>query len=590
MILDKMSTSAAFVITLFFLLSLTACREKKTAGDLSGASKISHVASPSFTDITQASGLSDFKYVNGAFGKVWFPEQMAAGCGFIDYDGDEWLDILLVGGGALAPNTVPETPALWLYRNNGDGTFSLKTKEAGLDNIRAYGTGVNVADYDNDGDADFYFTTLKSNMLFRNEGGVFHEVGARAGVIEPRRWSASSLFFDADRDGLLDLYVCNYADWSSEKDITCLVEGGSKDYCPPGMYVGVENVFYRNNGDGTFSDQTRQAGFANSPGKSLGVAELDFNHDGWPDLVVANDGERDLLYENNRDGTFTEKGTITGIAYSEMGEARAGMGIDAGVADSTGNVTVFVGNFSQEMIGVYRYSGKGWFADRSALSKIGRPSLPMLTFGLFLMDVDFDGDLDLFIANGHVYPVRTKFMDGITYRQPAQLFLGNNDGTFEEVSSKLGGVWQQQLVARGAAFGDFDRDGDPDILLSENSGSAHLWRNDFQAPNFLRVRLEGRQSNREGVSSRLLAIVGKNKMERRVRTGSSYLSSSEKTVTFGLGSAARVDSLVIEWPSGRVERFAGVEASQELHVIEGAGTFTHRALPGRKQESGRAAP
>jgi len=581
------SCLAGSLLSLSILLSCTA---KKTTDQSNTAQRNSTTASPAFTEVTQTAGLSEFKYVNGAFGKVWFPEQMAAGCGFIDYDNDDWLDILLVGGGALAPNTIPDTPALWLYRNNGDGTFSLKTKEAGLAEVRGYGTGITVADYDNDGDEDFYFTTLRRNLLFRNEGAVFTEVGKQAGVVEPVRWSSSAIFFDADRDGWLDLYVCNYADWSPEKDLTCLVEGGTKDYCPPGMYVGVENAYYHNNGDGAFTEQTAKAGFANSPGKSLGVAEIDFNQDGWPDLVIANDGERTLLYENDRDGTFTEKGTIAGIAYSELGEARAGMGIDAGVTDSTGQVSVFVGNFSQEMVGVYRYTGKGWFADRSALSKVGRPTLPMLTFGLFLMDVDFDTDLDLFIANGHVYPVRTKFMDGITYREPAQLFLSNNDGTFEEVGKNLGGVWSQQMVARGAAYGDYDRDGDPDILLTENSGATHLWQNDFKNSNFLRVRLEGRQSNRDGVSSRLVAVVGKHRMERRVRTGSSYLSSAEKTVTFGLGSATRVDSLMVYWPSSRAEQFVSIAAHQEIHIIEGAASFMQMPLPGRKIPSNHLAP
>jgi hypothetical protein len=542
-------------------------------------------ALPAFTEITTEAGLSEFKYINGAFGKVWFPEQMGAGCGFIDYDGDSWLDILLVGGGALAPKTITEPPALWLYRNNGDATFSLKTKEAGLDGLRAYGTGVTVADYDNDGDDDFFFTTLHENMLFRNDDGVFTEITKKAGVIaKPIRWSSSANFFDADKDGWLDLYVCNYADWSPERDIPCYVEGGIKEYCPPGMYVGVPNYFYHNNGNGTFTEMTEQAGFANAPGKSLGVAELDFNNDGWSDLVIANDGERTLLYENNRNGTFTEKGTVAGIAYSEFGEARAGMGIDAGVTDTTGQVSVFIGNFSAEMIGVYRYNSAGWFTDRAAVSKIGRPSLPVLTFGLFLVDMDFDTDLDLFVANGHVYPIRVKFMDGITYAQPPQLFLSNNDGTFDEVSKNLDGVFAQPMVARGAAFGDIDRDGDPDILLTENSGPAHLWRNDFKNPNFLRVRLEGRESNRDGVGARLIAVVNGHRMERRIRTGSSYLSSSEKTATFGLGPAAQVDSLLIYWPSSRVDRFAEIEANQEIRLVEGTGTFAQRNLLGQKTE------
>ncbi|MGH7456033.1 MAG: FG-GAP repeat domain-containing protein, partial [bacterium] len=412
---------------------------------------------------------------------------------------------------------IKEPPALWLYRNNGNATFLLKTKEAGLDGIRAYGTGITVADYDNDGDEDFLFTTLHENMLFRNDGAVFTEVAKKSGVIaKPIRWSSSAIFFDADKDGWLDLYVCNYADWSSEKDIPCYVEGGIKEYCPPGMYVGVPNNYYHNNGNlagqaGTFTVMTGKAGFGSEPGKSLGVAELDFNQDDWPDLVISNDGERTLLYENNRNGTFAEKGTITGIAYSEFGEARAGMGIDAGVTDTTGQVSVFIGNFSAEMIGVYRYNQSGWFVDRAAVSKIGRPSLPVLTFGLFLLDMDFDADLDLFVANGHVYPIRTKFMNGITYEQPPQLFLSNNDGTFDEVSKIVGGVFTQPMVARGAAYGDFDRDGDPDILITENTGPVHLWRNDitsllrrndFKNPHFLRVHLQGRKSNRDGAGSR----------------------------------------------------------------------------------------
>ncbi|MGH7491879.1 MAG: CRTAC1 family protein [bacterium] len=540
------------------------------------------VALPAFVEITAETGLGDFKYVNGAFGKVWFPEQMGAGCGFIDYNGDGWLDILLVGGGALAENTIPEPPALWLYHNNGDATFSLKTDAAGLGGIRAYGTGITVADYDNDGDEDFFFTTLRENMLFRNEGSVFSEVVKKAGIVaDPIRWSSSSIFFDADKDGWLDLYVCNYADWSPERDIPCFVEGGIKEYCPPGMYVGVPNNYYHNDGDGTFTEMTDQAGFAAAPGKSLGIAEMDFNYDGWSDLVIANDGERTLLYENNRDGTFTEKGTVAGIAYSEFGEARAGMGIDAGVTDTTGRVSVFIGNFSGEMDGVYRYNENGWFVDRAAVSKIGRPSIPTLTFGVFLMDMDFDCDLDLFVVNGHVYPVRTRFMDGVTYEEPPQLFLNNNDGTFQEVSKTIGGVLVQAMVARGSAYGDFDRDGDPDILITENAGPAHLWRNDFKHPNFLRVQLQGRRSNRDAVGSRLVAVVGRQRMERRVRTGSSYLTHSEKAVTFGLGQAARVDSLIIFWPSDAVDRFSGIEGNQELLIVEGSGVFEQRPLPSK---------
>lgn len=385
------------------------------------------------------------------------------------------------------------------------------------------------------------------------------------------------MFFDADKDGWLDLYVANYAQWTPETDIWCSLDGKTKVYCGPAVYTGVPSEFYRNNGDGTFSNQTEAAGFLPAPGKSLGVVEMDVNSDGWPDFAVANDGERDLLYLNNGDGTFTEKGTASGVAYSEYGEARAGMGIDAGVVDSKGNTTLFVGNFSKEMIGVYRYTGSGWFIDRAAVSRIGRPSLLMLTFGLFLIDADFDSDLDLFVANGHVYPERTKFEDGIAYRQPAQLFRNNGEGVFEDISDSCGAVFQKKIVARGAAYGDYDRDGDPDILLIENGGRAHLWQNNFRSPQFLRVSVEGKESNRDGISTRIVAISGGKHQERRIRTGSSYLSHSETTATFGLGQATVVDSLLIYWPGGAVDELFDVKANQEIKVTE--GTEGYKTVP-----------
>ncbi len=556
---------------------------------------------PSFSEMTNEAGLGDFKHENGAFGKMWFPEQMGSGGGFIDYDGDGWLDVLLVGGGAMAEGTIEEPEALWLYRNQssslrreagGDVTpsspdpspeiirrntpskktkFSLATAQAGLAGIHAYGTGVCVADYDNDGDQDFFFTTLQENFLFRNDSGVFTDVTKSAGLDQPILWSSTAVFFDADRDGWLDLYVANYADWSPEADKWCSLDGKTKVYCGPSMYTGVPSAYYRNNGDGTFTEMTKAAGFEKTAGKSLGVAEFDFNGDGWPDLFVANDGEGDLLYQNNGDGTFTERGMASGFAYGQNGEARAGMGIDAGVVDDSGLPSVFVGNFSEEMIGVYRYSEKGWFIDRSAVSKIGRASMRSLTFGVFLMDAEFDGDLDLFAANGHVYPTRTRLQKGVTYKQEFQLFLNDGDGDFEEANDKIGGVFHQKMVARGTAFGDIDRDGDPDILITENGGPAHIWRNDVSNGNFLRIKLKGRASNRDALGAQLEAFTGTKKMVRRVRTGSSYLSHSELTATFGLGQSTKVDSLIISWPSGAYDRFESLETHQEIHIIEGLG-------------------
>ena len=555
------------------------CARSDSPGGQGGKSATSAVSGPAFTDVTVMAGLGDFRHDNGAFGQLWFPEQMGAGGGFIDYDGDGWIDILLVGGGVWAEYSGrDDVPGLWLYRNNGDGTFSLKSKETGLAGIAAYGIGISVADYDNDGDPDFYFTTIGENMLFRNDGGVFTSIGKEAGVSGEAIWSASAMFFDGDRDGWLDLFVANYAVWSPETDPWCTVDGETKAYCPPARFKGLPSSYYRNNGDGTFTELTEAAGLGAERGKSLGIAEMDFNRDGWPDFVVANDGEPDQFYENNGDGTYTEKGMLTGMAYGERGEARAGMGIDVGIVDNSGQPSIFVGNFSQEMIGVYRYDQNGWFQDRAAVSRIGRASLLKLTFGVFLFDVDFDGDLDLFAANGHVYPVRTKTLDGIAYRQTAQLFLNAGDGTFEEANQDAGGVLQEPMVARGAAYADFDRDGDLDILITENGGPVHLWRNELEDGHYLRVRLEGVRSNRDGIGSNITAVVGNQRMERRIRTASSYLSQLEMVATFGLGEATVVDSLLINWPSGSVEHFVEVAADQDIRIVEGSGTLERQPI------------
>jgi hypothetical protein len=527
-----------------------------------------------FTDVTTRAGLDEFRHVTGGFGQKWNPEWMGGGAGFIDYNDDGWVDILLVGGGVFSESDREEAQALWLYRNNGDGTFTEQTAEAGLADVSAYALGITVADYDNDGDQDFFLTNLHENMLFRNDGEVFTEVGEDAGLSRESAWSSAAIFFDADRDGWLDLYVGNYVDWSPEGDIWCSLTGEEKAYCTPQVYDGLPGRFYRNNGDGTFSDRTEQAGFLPSPGKTLGVTSFDYNKDGWPDLVVANDTERNLLYTNNGDGTFEETGTRSGVAFDPNGKARAGMGIDAGITDTTGEYSVFIGNFSKEMIGVFRHSNDGLFFDRASASQIGLPSRPILTFGLFLFDVDLDTDLDLFVANGHMQPDITKVHDGIRYREPAQLFRNNFDGTFEEVGQQIGGVFDSLLVARGAAYADYDRDGDLDVLLTENDSPAHLWRNDLQNDHhYLRVHLQGTESNRDGIGSQIEAVVGDRRMIRRVRTGSSYLSQMEKTITFGLAEATTVDSLIVRWPSGRVNRFQEIPADQELFIEEGSDAY-----------------
>ena len=537
---------------------------------------------PAFVDVTAAAGLSDFKHDNGARGNMYFPEQMGAGGGFIDYNGDDWLDILLVGGGGIEREPIQ---ALYLFRNNADGSFSDVTEEAGLSEIQAYGKGIAAADYDNDGDEDIYFTTLRTNYLFRNDGGVFTSVGEEAGVTGPSIWSSSALFFDADRDGDLDLYVANYADWSPENDIFCSIQGvviidtqgaknleeqyGRKVYCAPNEYEGVTSRFYRNQGDGSFSDETEQAGFLSAPGKSLGVAEFDYNRDGWPDVVVTNDAEPDLLFKNKGDGTFEEIGQRSGVAFDEMGYPRAGMGVDVGVVDASGQESIFVGNFSSETIGVYTYTGNDQFIDRAAASRIGQPSYLTLTFGLILFDIEYDGDLDMLAANGHVWAVRPS-LDGSTYRQKSQLFVNRGNGIFNEKLPPPGSPRDQLMVARGLSYGDYDRDGDLDLLLTENNGAVHLWRNELTGANYLRVHLQGTESNSEGLGTQLIAVAGSQRMYRRMRTGSSYLSQSEKVASFGLGTHTVVDSLIVRWPSGQVDILTNLDTNQDLTLTEGS--------------------
>jgi len=524
-----------------------------------------------FSDITAEAGLGEFEHVNGAAGDKWFPETMGSGAGFIDFNGDGWEDIILVGGGAWNATDDKDVRKLWLYRNDGHGSFKLQRDQPAFDDLEGYGIGLTAADYDNDGDEDIFFTTLGPNHLLRNDRGVYHDVTVISGLSAPDAWSAAATFFDADRDGFLDLYVGNYVAWTPETDIWCSLDGTHKGYCTPELYKGIPGRFYHNRGDGTFEDRTDAAGFNTHSGKSLGAVTLDFNHDGWPDLAVANDTDPDFLYRNRGDGTFEEVGVVSGIAFDERGRARAGMGITAGVVDSTGEETLFIGNFSNQMTGVYRHIGGGVFLDRAATSRIGRASLPVLSFGLALFDVDLDRDMDLLAADGHVQPDIGNVADNVSFRQPPQLFLNDGHGRFDNVAPKLGGVFTDSLVARAVATADIDNDGDLDVLVTENAGPAHLWRNDLTpGNNFLRVRLEGQRSNRDAVGARVSVQLGGRWQYRRIRSGSGYLSVSEKMLTFGLGARERIDSLVVFWPSGTVTRQANLPGGQILSILEPA--------------------
>ena len=528
---------------------------------------------PVFTVVTAEAGLGQFRHNTGGFGESLMPEIVGGGGGFIDYDGDGWEDILLVAGGTWPHHTEERIQGVYLYRNNGDGSFEDVSAEAGLGSIHTYGFGITVADYDNDGDQDFFLTTLYQNRLFRNEEGRFEDVAAASGLTGEAVWSTSAVFFDADVDGWLDLYVGNYVDWTPENDLECRYED-VKVFCTPQEYAGLASRFYHNNGDGTFTDQTEERGFLagvdTTKDKTLGIAMLDYNLDGWIDITTGNDTENDMLYTNQGNGFFREEGLASGVAVSQHGRARAGMGVDAGVVDSSGAESIFVGNFSDESVSVFKYVGNGQFQDQSAVSRLAYPSNLTLTFGLALFDVDLDTDLDLLTANGHVLTHINKISQAIQFKQSPQMYLNRGNGVFDEYEPADSAL-QKPMVARGLAYSDYDRDGDLDVLFVENGGPAHLWRNDTAGGSYLRVRLEGVEANRDAVGARVEAVAGNLTMYRMVRTGGSFLSSSEKVLTFGLGPRDTVDTLRVFWPGGAVETFTAIEGNQVLHIKEGGG-------------------
>ncbi|MDX1429691.1 MAG: CRTAC1 family protein [Rhodothermales bacterium] len=523
--------------------------------------------------MTDTAGLADFVNVTGAFGSKWFPETVGGGVAFLDVDGDHWQDVALVGGGTWPERSDQPVRSVWLFRNNGDGTFTDITDRSGLSDVRAYGQGIASADYDADGDDDIYLTTLSRNLLLRNDAGTFVDRTNEAGLADEEVWSTSALFFDAEADGDLDLYVGNYVDWSPEKDIRCTIDGENKAYCTPQLYTGIPGSFYVNNGDGTFDNRTAQAGFSQSPGKTLGVAEWDFNDDGFSDLVVANDTQRDLLFINNGDGTFTESGVASGIAFDENGRSRAGMGIDIGVIDGSGRPAIVVGHFTNEMIGVYQQIGENLFMDRAAQSRIGRPSIPTLTFGLVMTDADADGDLDVFVANGHIDEDAERVQEGVSYRQYPQLFVNDGNGRFEDFGPPV----PRRIVARGLASADYDRDGDEDLIITENGGPVYLLRNDQVDANALRLVLVGEGGNRGALGAKVEVFAGR-RIVRRVRTGSSYLSCSERALTIGLGDNVAADSILIRWPSRNSESVTDLAGGFEYHIAEGEGVVTRSRL------------
>lgn len=576
-----------------------------------------------FRDSSQHAGI-EFIHENGATGDYLLVEITGGGGAFFDYDGDGDLDIYLVNGFDLAGietplvNLVERTedsyvikqtelstaerskakedyrvflPAMHknknrpttniLYRNQGDGTFVDVSQQANVANT-GYGMGCAVADYDNDGHADLYVTNFGPNTLYHNQGdGTFVDVTAAAGVIAAQ-FSTSAVFFDYDNDGYLDLYIANNVDFTTQNNQVCggfdntnavgtrIIPQAHRTYCGPKIYRGVPDVLLRNLGDGTFADVSEQAGIANPAGKGLGVIAWDYDQDGDQDLYVANDGVANFLYRNQGNGTFDEVALKAAVAYNREGRSEAGMGVDFGDYDTDGDFDLFVVNFSYETNTLYRNENTH-FKDVSDQSGLAEPSLSSLGFGTQFFDYDNDGDLDIYVANGHVLDKVALFQSGVEFEEPDQLFA-NDDGRFTEVSSTAGSWFTEKYVGRGAAFGDYDDDGDVDILVVNSGGPAKLLENvGGVAHNWLTIRTVGKQSNRDGIGARVRIGIGDLVQMRQVRSGSSYLSASDPRVHFGLGNQTRVDWVEVKWPSGNIQRHEDVAVNQILVIEEEHG-------------------
>ena len=537
------------------------------------APKPSNSHALSFTDVTAAAGIR-FVHNSGRAGAKWLPETMGSGVAFFDADGDGWIDLLFINGrdwsaSARGASTRRSLPAL--YRNNKGAGFTDITAGSGLD-VVTYGMGVAAGDYDNDGRSDVYVTSLDGDRLYRNEGGgKFRDVTKAAGIANAN-FGTSAAWVDYDKDGRLDLFVANYVQWTPQTDLRCTLDGATKSYCTPESYPGTSSALYRNLGGGRFEDASRKSGVADPTSKSLGISIIDFDSDGWPDLFVANDTQPNKLYRNNQNGTFSDVGLRSGVAYSEEGVARGAMGVDAADYDRSGRPHLLVGNFSNQMLGLYHNEGNGLFVDEAPRSTVGRASLLSLAFGVFFFDYDLDGWSDIFAANGHIEEEIGRVQPKVQYRQPPLLFRNLGSRKFEDASGAVGKDFARPIVARGAAYADYDRDGDLDVVMTTNHGPAYLFRNDGgNRNNWLAVQTRGVKSNRDGIGAIVRVTSTGGRQWQMVRSGSSYASQSELTLTFGLGGDTAASSIEVEWPSGARDRIDNVPARQLVTIEEGRG-------------------
>ncbi len=541
---------------------------------VAGLAAVSPPAAVRFTDITAASGIK-FTHNSGRAGKKFLPETVGSGGAFFDADGDGWPDLLLINSKDWAPRGRKSLHAL--YRNNKNGTFTNITAGSGLD-VEMYGMGVAVADYDNDGRDDVYITALEGDRLFHNEGGGKFKDVTKGSGINNANFATSVAWLDYDKDGKVDVFVANYVQWTAKGDLWCSLDGQTKSYCTPESYKGTQSKLYHNLGGGRFEDVTEKAGLGDKTSKSLGITVFDYNGDGWPDIFVANDTQPNKLYRNNKNGTFTDEGMSAGVAFGEDGVARGAMGADAGDYDRSGRPHLLVGNFSNQMLGLYHNEGTGLFVDEAPTSTVGRASLLTLAFGVFFWDYDLDGYLDIFAANGHIEEEIGRVQPKVSYKEPPLLFRNLGKRRFETVGAKMGAEFNRPIVARGAAYADIDHDGDLDLLITSNHGPAYLFRNDGGNQNkFLCLKLNGTKSNRSAIGAVVRIESASGKQWNTVRSGSSYCSQSDLALTFGLGSDPTVTAVEIEWPSGAKQKLTNIAANQFVTIEEGKGIIAKSA-------------
>ncbi len=539
---------------------------------LPGQSQPPGASAAHFEDRASTAGIT-FRHFSGASPQKYLVETMGSGAALIDYDRDGWLDIYFVNGAGKPGREGTQTTRHALYRNLGNGRFSDVTSESGVGGYGRYGTGVAVGDIDNDGWPDLFVAHFGPNVLYRNLGdGTFSDVSRQAGVDDPF-WGQSAGFFDLDNDGYLDLYVTNYLDLKYETHPVCGAEAPARrSYCDPDAFSGVADRLYRNRGDGTFDDISERSGIANPEGKGLGVVMADIDGDGRMDIYVANDKTRNFLFKNNGDLTFSDISYFSLTGFNAAGEAEAGMGTDFGDFDGDGLLDLIVTNYDLETNGLYRNLGQETFSDDRWVQGVAKASIRMLGFGTGFFDYDNDGDLDLFVANGHVLDDISSYRNNISYSQPNQL-LENRDGRFYDVSKDAGPAFRTTRVSRGTAFGDFDNDGDIDLVVTNIDDSPELLVNRSNpSGTWLSLQMVGKTSNRNGIGSRVRVVAGERVRFDQVTGGGSYLSAHDLRMHFGLDRNQVVDLIEISWPSGVVDRLEQIQANQVVVVEEGSSS------------------